>query len=148
VDAVTSPPPVHRFDESRASEFVPRTDHVKTAILVEVADADAITVLETGFGEQTMRGAFYAIADGEGSYGAAKAEFERSHERVTPTTWRKSSPVLAYRADASCRVDTDVGETREASVVARPGDWIVRQHTGEVMVIRPEAFDERYRPRS
>jgi len=29
-------------------------------------------------------------------------------------------------------------------VTAEPGDWIVRQATGEVMVVKPPAFDARY----
>lgn len=144
---MASTPPEHTFDESLATEFEPRSDSVKTAVCVEVADPDALTILRTSFGEQTMRGPFYAVAEGEGTYGAAKSEFERSHEQVGPNTFRKSAPVLAYRVANSCRVNTDVDGTRESSVVARPGEWVVRQHTGEVMVVAADAFDERYRPR-
>lgn len=141
---MTSSPPEHVFDEALARWYLPRHDHVKTAILVVVADPDAVTVIRTSFGEQTMRGAFYAVSEGNGSYGATQEQFERTHERLSATTWRKSAPVLAYPADGACRVDTYVADTREASIVARPGDWIVRQAGGEVMVLSPEAFEERY----
>jgi hypothetical protein len=133
------------FDESRARRFVPRDDHAKTAVLVETTDEHAITSIRSPFGEQTMRGPFYAVAEGDASYGAARTEFEATHERVGPSTWRKSAAVLAYQVDEPSLVHTDIGETRETSNTAMPGDWIVRQHTGEVMVITPASFAQRYR---
>jgi hypothetical protein len=141
-----STPDEHEFDESRASEFEPRPDHVTTAVLVDLVDEDAVTVLRTGFGEQTMRGSFYAVGDGDGSYGAARDEFDASHDRIGPNTYRKSAGVLAYRLDERCRVHTVIGSTCETSVVAGPGDWVVRQRTGEVMVVGPEEFARRYEP--
>jgi hypothetical protein len=143
---VTSPPPEHTFDETRAQRYEPRDDHVKTAVLVDVADAQAVTVITAPFGEQTMRGPFYAVAEGDRSYGASRDEFEGTHARLSPTSWRKSAHVLAYRADATSSVHTDVRGLREASIIARPGDWIIRQASGEVMVLTPDAFQERYRP--
>jgi hypothetical protein len=143
---VTTPPPEHVFDETAARRFEPRGDHEKTAVLVDIADDDALTVIRAPFGEQTMRGPFYAVADGEGSYGASRKEFERNHERTSSTTWRKSTPVLAYRAEEACCVHTHVGDVHETTVIARPGDWIVRQDSGEVMVVTPDAFEDRYRP--
>lgn len=143
---MTSPPPEHTFDETRARRYEPRDDHVKTAVLVDVVDPEAVTVIRASFGEQTMRGPFYAVSEGDGSYGASRDEFERAHDRLSATSWQKSAPVLAYRADTTSCVHTDVGGIREASITARPGDWIVRQTSGEVMVITADAFEARYRP--
>jgi len=119
---------------------------VKTAVLVDVADPEAATVINASFGEQTMRGPFYAVSDGDGSYGASRDEFERAHDRLSATSWRKSAHVLAYRAEAASCVHTEVGGNRESTIIARPGDWIVRQTSGEVMVITDAAFEARYRP--
>ncbi len=141
---MTSDPPEHRFDPDLATEFRPRPDFAKTAILVEpVADT---TVLRTSFGEQSLSGSFYVIADGEGSYGAAKEEFEAGHELVGPGRWVKRSPIWAYRASAPTTVVTRIADIDESSVVATPGDWIVRQSTGEVMVVTPAEFEARYEP--
>lgn len=56
----------------------------------------------------------------------------------------KTAPVSAYRTDVSCVVDTVIGGNLEVTVTAQPGDWIVRQSTGEVMVVRGDEFHERY----
>ena len=41
-------------------------------------------------------------------------------------------------------VETVINGHVEGTVEARRGDWIVQQHTGEVMVIDDDAFRERY----
>lgn len=137
-------PPVHRFDDSRARRYRPRDGFAKTAVIVEPADPRAQTVINTPFGEQRLVGAFYVIAEGDASYGAARQEFEDSHTAVGENRWVKSAPVLAYRADEPCVVETVIGEHRETTVTARSGDWIVRQRSGEVMVIGADEFIERY----
>lgn len=137
--------PVHEFDLERARRFRPDEGFVKTAVLVEPADDDALT-LRTPFGDETVRGAFYAVAEGDGSYAATRERFEQSHRRVGPNQWVKDSEVLAYRADVPCRVVTEIDGETESEVVARAGDWIVRQAAGEVMVVAPTDFQARYRP--
>lgn len=132
------------FDDARAGRYRPRDGFVKTAILVEPADADAVTVIATSFGEQRLTGAFYIVAEGDGSYGSARHEFESSHTRVGTNRWVKDARVDAYQTDDECVVDTVVDDRRESSVTAQPGDWIMRQQTGEVMVLRPTEFAERY----
>lgn len=131
------------FDASRARRFVP-TEHEKTAILVE--PVEGTVALRTSFGTQVMRGPFYIVADGDQSYGAAQREFEATHERRGATTWVKVAPVAAYQTDTPVQITSLLGDHRETTVRAVAGDWIVRQSTGEVMVISPEAFEERYRP--
>ncbi len=141
---MTSDSPEHRFDPDLATDFRPRPGFTKTAILVEpVAE---ITVLRTSFGKQSFSGPFYVVADGEGSYGAAQDEFEAGHELIEPFRWVKRSPIRAYRADTPTIVATRIADSEESSVVAAPGDWIVQQSTGEVMVVKPAEFDERYEP--
>lgn len=132
------------FDDARAGRYRPRDGFVKTAVLVEPADADARIVIATRFGEQSFTGAFYIVAEGDGSYGSARREFETSHTRVGTNRWVKDAPVDAYQTDDECVVDTFVDDRRESSVTAQPGDWLVRQGTGEVMVLGPAEFTERY----
>lgn len=134
----------HEFDIARASDFLARPIE-KTAILVRIPN-DETVVLEAPFGTQVLRGPFYAVAEGAGSYGASKDAFESTHRRVGPARWVRSASVSAYQVDENCTVETFVDDLHESSVEARPGDWIVRQPTGEVMVITPTAFAERYRP--
>ena len=134
----------HRFDDSRARRFLPRDGVEKTAVLVRTVDPDAQTVIDTRFGRQHLLGAFYAVAEGDASYGATRREFEATHRAVGPNRWVKCAPVLAYRTDESCLVETVIDGHVEGTVNARPGDWIVRQHPGEVMVIDDDAFRERY----
>lgn len=134
----------HRFDDSRARRFVPRDGVEKTAVLVRTVDPDAETVIETRFGAQRLLGPFYAVAEGDTSYGAARREFEATHRAVGPSRWVKSAPVLAYRSDERCVVETVIEGHVEGTVNTRPGDWIVQQHTGELMVIDDAAFRERY----
>lgn len=117
---------------------------MKTALLVEPADSDGRTTIETSFGQQRFVGAFYVVADGAGSYGAARNEFEASHTQLEPGRWVRTAPVLAYQAGEESVVDTVIGDHLEGSVTARPGDWIVRQPTGELMVIGAEEFARRY----
>jgi hypothetical protein len=136
--------PADQFDESSAARYRPRGGFEKTAVLVEVADPACQTVIDAPFGEQRLTGAFYAVAEGDGSYGAAKFEFEQTHTRVGANRWVKTAPVSAYQTETSCVVDTVVGDELETTVNARAGDWIVRQHTGEVMVIGPDEFADRY----
>ncbi|NND76091.1 MAG: hypothetical protein HKN44_13895 [Ilumatobacter sp.] len=138
--------PVEEFDPSAATRYMPNPDFVKTAVLVDVAEPGAVTVLRTSFGEQRMRGPFYAVADGAGSYGAAQENFEGTHRRDGPNTWVKQDPVLAYRSAKRCMVETHIGDHRESCVVAEPGDWVVKQRDGELMVVGPDAFAERYVP--
>jgi hypothetical protein len=134
----------HRFDETRARRYRPRDDFAKTAVLVPMADPRAETVIDTAFGQQRFIGSFYVVADDDASYGATRREFEATHRAVGPNRWVKRSPVLAYRIAEACLVETVIGDHVEGSVRARPGDWIVRQHTGETMVIDDGAFVERY----
>lgn len=136
--------PLCSFEDARAGRYRPREGFVKTAVLVEPPDADARTVIATRFGEQSFTGAFYIVADGDGSYGSARRQFEASHTAVGSNRWVKDAPVHAYQTDDECVVDTVVDDRRESSVTARPGDWIVRQQTGEVMVLRSAEFTERY----
>lgn len=139
---MTSDSPEYQFDPNLATEFRPRPDFAKTAILVEpVAET---TVLRTSFGEQSLSGPFYVIADGRSSYGAAQREFEAGHELVSPGRWVKRSPIRAYRASTTPTVITHIADNVESSVVAMPGDWIVQQSTGEVMVVTPAEFEARY----
>jgi hypothetical protein len=140
------------FDVGRARTFRPKPEFVKTAVLVDPTDPDAITELSTPFGMQRLQGSFYVVAEGEQSYGAAQREFETSHVWVGPNRWAKSEPVSAYRTDDACTIittitnatDTSTPDHIEATVEAEPGDWIVQQITGEVMVVRPEEFAARY----
>jgi hypothetical protein len=134
----------HRFDEGRAKRYRPRDDFAKTAVLVSTADPLAETVIDTPFGRQRFIGSFYIVAANDASYGAARREFEASHRAVGPNRWVKRSPVLAYRTAEACLVETVIGDHVEGHVTARPGDWIVRQHTGEMMVMNDGAFVERY----
>lgn len=145
---MTSDLPEHEFDPERAAAFRPKADFSKTAILVEPAAPDAVVVLKTQFGEQRMQGAFYAVAEGSGSYGAARAEFEAAHEQIGPNRWVKRTPIRAYEADEPTKVVTRLGsrDGEEATVVARPGDWIVQQSSGEVVVVTPPEFEARYEP--
>lgn len=136
------------FDDGRARTFRPNPDFVKTAVLVDVIDSDVIIELMTPFGVQRMRGPFYAVGEGEQSYGASQREFEAAHVRVGEHRWAKSEPVRAYRTDRSCEVTTTLtgpaDDHAESTVGAAPGDWIVRQITGEVIVVRPDEFAARY----
>lgn len=141
-------PPVVEFDRDAARRFRPDPDFTKTAVLVEVVDDDAVTVLRTSFGEQRMRGPFYAVgdSDGGGSYGAARAQFESTHRNVGEHRWVKQGAVLAYRAEHRCTVETHLDDHHETSVVADRGDWVVMQSGGEVMVVEPDEFTQRYVP--
>lgn len=143
--AIDTPVPVHEFEPERANEFQPRQDVVKTAILVRLANPDDTVTLKAPFGDEVMKGEFYVVASEEGSYGAARAEFEAAHTEVAPNRWVKRSSVHAYQAEEQCLIETRLDDgTHETSVVAEPGDWIVRQATGEVMAVKPKAFEERY----
>jgi hypothetical protein len=133
-----------QFDEHRARSYHPREGFAKVAVLVEPSDPGAQTLIRTPFGEQRFIGAFYVVAEGDGSYGAARDEFEQTHEEVGANRWMKTAPVSAYRTAVSCVVDTVVDGHLEVTVTAQPGDWIVRQSTGEMMVIRANQFEERY----
>lgn len=139
--------PIHEFDELRAMPFRSRSDFVKTAILLHLADPDAVVEVKAPFGREVMKGDFYLVSSAEGSYGAAKKEFEAGHVEVAPDRWVKRSLVMAYRATEICRVDTILADgTHEVTVEAQTGDWIVRQALGEVMVVKPNAFADRYEP--
>ena len=124
--------------------YRPRDGFEKTAVLVELSDPLAETVIDTPFGTQRFTGPFYVVADGEASYGASRHEFERTHVAIGPHRWVKTRPVMAYRTDVECVVDTVVGDGLEGTVHAQPGDWIVRQDTGELMVVGADQFAERY----
>ena len=141
---MTSEPPEHRFDCDAAERFRPKSDYVKTAILVE--PVQPTTVVRASFGEQTLHGSFYVVGDGDGSYGVAREEFEDTHEPAGPHQWVKRTEVLAYRSDEAARVVTRIGGEVETTVVAKAGDWIVRQAGGEVMVVEPDEFAARYDP--
>lgn len=134
---------MHEFDSTRARRFQPKPTHVKTAILVRVAN-DVVTTIAAPFGAQLLRGPFYVVAEAAGSYGAAKAEFEATHRSLGDHRWVKVRPVLAYRADVECTVRTELDGHVESTVVARPTDWIVQQETGEVMVIGSGEFGQYY----
>ena len=133
-----------QFDETRAGSYRPRGGFDKVAVLVEPSDPGARTLIRTPFGEQRFVGAFYVVAEGAGSYGATRREFEQTHKEIGANRWTKTAPVLAYRTDAACVVDTVIGGHLEVTATAQPGDWIVRQSTGEVMVVRGDDFEERY----
>lgn len=141
---MVSEPPVHCFDRSRARAYRPNPAHSKTAILVDIADASVTTSINAPFGVQRFRGPFYIVAEGAQSYGVAKREFDNSHIEVGQHRWTKSKSVLAYQAEDRSVVETYIDDHRETSVVAEPGAWIVRQSSGEVMVLTPKEFVERY----
>lgn len=133
-----------QFDERRAEHYAPRADLEKVAILADISDEEATTVINTAFGVQTMRGPFYLVAADEGSYGAAKAEFEHANRQISPNTWVKHAGVDAYRTDAEVEIATVIGGHTEGVVLASRGDWIVRQTSGEVMALKDEDFAARY----
>ena len=135
----------HVFDDTRAANYQPRAGFTKTAILVPIGDPEALTTIDAPFGTEVMKGPFYIVASTSGPYAAARAEFEADHVQVGPTTWRKHAGVMAYRADKSCRVETRLADgTLETTVDAEKDDWIVRHAGGEVTVVSPETFEERY----
>jgi hypothetical protein len=136
--------PPHEFDDARATDYVPAPGFVKTAILVDVVDDRATTIIRTTFGQQAMSGAFYIVDDDGASYGAARSEFEASHERTEPNRWRKTGRVRAYQVGEECTVATWISDRLESTVEARPGDWVVMQLTGELMALTPDAFHARY----
>jgi hypothetical protein len=105
-----------------------------------------VVTIRAPFGEQQMHGPFYVVAGEEGSYGAARAEFEQAHRQVGPQEWVRCEPILAYQTAGRCAVVTTIGGQDESTVIAEPGDWIVRQPAGEVMAITPSAFAVRYDP--
>jgi hypothetical protein len=114
---------------------------------VPIADPEAVTTIEAPFGTEVAKGPFYIVASKSGSYAIARTEFEADHEQVSPSEWRKRAAVSAYRSDEPCRVETRLADgTHETTVDAQAGDWIVRHDGGEVTVVAPEAFDERYEP--
>lgn len=118
---------------------------VKTAIFVDIADPEAVTVITTPFGEQRLKGPFYIVEEGDRSYGAGAAEFTGTHRPLGRNQWLKFETVLGYRIDEQAAVETIVGDNHhETTVVAEPGDWIIQQMTGELMVLKPSAFEERY----
>lgn len=136
--------PVHLFQVDRAHTYGPNPDFAKRAILVDVTDPHTETILNSPFGEQSLIGPFYIVAEGSLSYGAAKAEFDAAHRSVGPNLWVKHEPILAYQVDSRCSVETYLGDHKETTVEAEPGDWIVQQGTGEVMVVLPDEFARRY----
>ena len=108
----------NRFDDSRARRFAPRDGVEKTAVLVRPVDPDAQTVIATRFGRQRLIGAFYAVAEGDASYGATRREFEATHREVGPNRWVKCAPVLAYRTDEPVLVETVINGHVEGTVEA------------------------------
>ncbi len=139
--------PLHQFDEARAQQYSASSTFTKTAILVPVADPEAKVTIDAPFGLEVMKGEFYVVASPEGPYGAAKVEFEAAHVEVEPNRWQKRGTVLAYKTTARCRVETWLADgTHETTVDAEPGDWIVRQPAGEVIVVEPKSFATRYEP--
>lgn len=138
-------PVATEFDEQQAAEYWPNDNFVKVAILMTPATDDAITELAATFGPQAMRGPFYLVANGDTSYGAAKAEFEAANTHIGEQRFVKTAPVDAYRTTSPTTVVTVIGDNVESTVDANAGDWIVRQTTGEIMCLTPESFDERYR---
>lgn len=136
--------PEHRFDPAAAARFRPKSDFVKTAILID--PVAPVTALRATFGEQMLRGSFYVVADGDGSYGVAREEFEETHESVGANRWVKRTMVLAYRSTEAATVVTRIDGEVESSVVAQQDDWIVQQVGGEVMVVEPDEFTARYDP--
>lgn len=137
--------PRHDFDAAKATSYRPKGEFVKTAILLALAYGANEVEVAASFGVQRMHGDFYVVASGDGSYAASRAEFEQTHERVGANRWVKRAGIEAYRAVDRCEVETCLADgTSEVIVTAEPGDWIVRQATGEVMVVKPSAFDARY----
>jgi hypothetical protein len=130
----------HTFRPDLAHRYEPRSGFTKTAILVETVDPEVTTVIQATFGQQTLHGSFYVVAEGDSSYGASHQEFEQTHDRAGQNQWTKRESVLGYQATEPCKVETYVSGGHEGTVPAKPGDWIVQQATGEVMVIEAEAF--------
>ena len=106
--------PAHTFDDDRADQFRPRASFAKTALLVRIADTQDEVILRAPFGSQTMRGDFYVVAEGTGTYGASRSEFEATHKQVAPNRWIKRESVLAYQATERWRVQTTLGEHLES----------------------------------
>jgi len=136
-----------QFNEATAARYRPKAAFVKTAILLTLADGSDVVRVSATFGVQHMRGDFYVVASESGSYAVARKEFEKSHEQLGPHQWAKRSHVDAYRTEVDCEVETILSDgTPEVVVPALPGDWIVRQATGEIIVVAPAAFERRYEP--
>lgn len=135
------------FDTDRARWHRPNPDLVKTAVLVDVADPTTTTVINAPFGTQRLRGPFYAVVEGDETYGAAKREFEAAHELVGANRWVKVEPVEAYQTSTAETVRTKIGEHEESRVEAQPGDWIVRQASGEIQVLTEQSFALRFEPK-
>ncbi|MCB0973105.1 MAG: hypothetical protein KDB86_00945 [Actinobacteria bacterium] len=136
------------FDDTKAQTYGSREQFEKTAVLLRMWDSEAVTSLRTSFGRQDMTGDFYVVADADSCYGVDKVEFERSHRQVAPDIWTKTVNVAAYQLSENARVATVLQSgARESVVDAEPGDWVVKHIGGEITVVKPEHFRERYEPR-
>lgn len=135
---------VHVFDEAAAEAYSANSAFVKTAIRVDPPQPDDITRIATRFGEQSFEGSFFLVAEGDSSYGIAIDEFEATHESIGSSQYKKRGTVRAYSLRESCLVETWIGSHLEATTNAVPGDWVVQQPSGELVVMPEDEFRQRY----
>lgn len=129
-----------KFNERLARRYRSKADGpIKTAVLVEEP-----ATYETSWGVQEMHGPHYRINLGdEAPYGSEKSRFEAEHVEVDGG-YRKSAVIDAYQVTETTPVTTYLDGKIETENVAEPGDWIVRQPQGEVMVVSTEKFGRLY----
>ncbi|HEY7226080.1 MAG TPA: hypothetical protein VH561_21085 [Micromonosporaceae bacterium] len=139
------------FDPSKARTYRP-SGEPKRARIVDAAPGERTTILAQWGEEEHFVGPWVAVLDDEGEtvYGAAYTEFIQMHERIPETEdgWRKITKVDAYQhSGPPGRVTTVLRDGLvETTNTVRAGDWIVRQHGGEIQVIGDRVFRRLYEP--
>lgn len=71
----------------------------------------------------------------------ADAQFRRTHEHLTGDVWRRTGEVEAVQVDEPTQV-----ETLEGTVLAQPGNWILRADDGSRWPVADDVFRRSYLP--
>jgi hypothetical protein len=81
------------------------------------------------------------VIDGDERWSVASDVFAATYETVGGEHFRKKATVTAVQLDKPFAV-----ATLEGVATGEPGDWLVRNPTGECWPVPSEVFAKRYRP--
>jgi hypothetical protein len=112
---------------------------VVTVRAVQVAE-DSEWTTERGDRLSARAGDWWVI-DGDERWSVASDVFTTTYEAVGGEHFRKKATVKAVQLDRAFAVDT-----LEGLSTGEPGDWLVRNPTGECWPVPQGAFATRYRP--
>jgi hypothetical protein len=130
-----------RWSTAQSLEYLGDAPVYEPIATVRASRLDAVHVwLSDNGSEMAGQPGDWLVTDGKIEWTIQDPVFRATYALQPDGSYRKTARIRAKQLTAEVAV-----ETLEGDAVARPGDWLVTNQTGECYPVPPEVFAARYR---